>query len=251
MMNFKNRVAILTGAASGIGRATAIQLAKKNADVIIADLNIKEAKELEKFLKDNYSGKIQAKKLDVSKMDQVDEFVSEVITDFKKIDILIHCAGIAYFDGDFLNLKEKIWDRVINVNLKGTFLIGQRIMREMKKKKYGRIINIGSIAGEIGSLLSDASYAASKGGVFALTKTMAKYGAKYNITANCISPGQIITRMTNVWNDEEKKALADKIPLGRFGKPEEVASAILYLASDDASFITGTVLDVNGGVLMA
>jgi len=250
-MDFKNRVAVLTGAASGIGRATAIQLAKKNADVIIADLNIKEAKELEKFLKDNYNGKIQAKKLDVSKIDQVDEFVSEVITDFKKIDILIHCAGIAYFDEDFLNLKEEIWDRVINVNLKGTFLIGQRVIGEMKKKKYGRIINIGSIAGEIGSLLSDASYAASKGGVAALTKTMAKYGAKYNITANCLSPGQIITRMTNAWSDEEKKALADKIPLGRFGKPEEVASAILYLASDDASFITGTVLDVNGGVLMA
>jgi len=250
-MNFKNRVAILTGAASGIGRATAIQLAKKNADVIIADLNIKEAKELEKYLKDNYNGKIQAKKLDVSKIDQVDEFISEIITDFKKIDILIHCAGIAYFDEDFLNLKEEIWDHVINVNLKGTFLIGQRIMREMKKNKYGRIINIGSIAGEIGSLLSDASYAASKGGVFALTKTMAKYGAKYNITANCISPGQIITRMTNIWNDEEKKKLTDKIPLGRFGKPEEVASAILYLASDDASFITGTVLDVNGGILMA
>jgi len=250
-MNFKNRVAIVTGAASGIGRATAIQLAKKNADVIIADLNIKEAKELEKCLKDSCTGKIQAKKLDVSKMSQVDEFISEIVTDFKKIDILIHCAGIAYFDEDFLNLKEEIWDCVINVNLKGTFLIGQRTMREMKKKKYGRIINIGSIAGEIGSLLSVASYAASKGGVFALTKTMAKYGAKYNITANCISPGQIITKMTNIWNDEEKSKLTDKIPLGRFGKPEEVASAILYLASDDASFITGTVLDVNGGILMA
>ena len=250
-MNFKDKVAIVTGAASGIGRATAIQLAKKNANVIIADLNIEEAKELEKFLKDNYNGQFEAKKLDVSKIDQLDEFVSEVIKEFKKIDILVHCAGIAYLDIDFIDLKEEIWDRVININLKGTFLIGQRVMREMKKKKYGRIINIGSIAGEIGSVLSGANYAASKGGVHALTKTMAKYGAKYNITANCIAPGQINTRMSNIWNDEERKIFSNKIPLGRFGEPEEAASAILYLASDEASFITGVVLDVNGGILMA
>jgi len=250
-VNFKDKVAIVTGAASGIGRATAIQLAKKNADVIIADLNIEEAKELEKFLKDNYNGQFQAKKLDVSKKDQVDEFVSEVVEKFKKIDILIHCAGIAHFGEDFIDLKEESWDRVIDINLKGTFLIGQRIIKEMKKKKYGRIINIGSIAGEIGSVLSGAAYAASKGGVHALTKTMAKYGAKYNITANCIAPGQINTRMTNIWNDEERKIFSDKIPLGRFGEPKEAASAILYLASDEASFITGVVLDVNGGILMA
>lgn len=250
-MNFKDKVAIVTGGASGIGRATVIQLAKRNANVIVADLDLKKAKEVEEFLKATYNGQFQAKKLDVSKKDKVDEFVSEVIIDFKKIDILIHCAGIVYFGIDFLDLKEEIWDRVIDVNLKGTFLIGQRIMKEMKKKKYGRIINIGSIAGEVGSVLSGANYAASKGGVHALTKTMAKYGAKYNITANCIAPGQINTRMTNIWNEEERKIFTDEIPLGRFGEPEEVASAILYLASDEASFITGVVLDVNGGILMA
>jgi len=250
-MNFKDRVAIVTGAASGIGRATAIQLAKKNADVIIADLNIEEAKELEKFLKDNYNGQFQAKKLDVSRKDRVDEFVSEVIEKFKKIDILVHCAGIAHFGEDFIDLKEESWDRVIDINLKGTFLMGQRVMKEMKKNKYGRIVNIGSIAGEVGSVLSGANYAASKGGVHALTKTMAKYGAKYNITANCIAPGQINTRMVSIWNNEERKIFSDKIPLGRFGEPEEAASAILYLASDEASFITGVVLDVNGGILMA
>jgi len=129
--------------------------------------------------------------------------------------------------------------------------MGQRVMKEMKKNKYGRIVNIGSIAGEVGSVLSGANYAASKGGVHALTKTMAKYGAKYNITANCIAPGQINTRMVSIWNDEERKIFTDKIPLGRFGEPEEAASAILYLASDEASFITGVVLDVNGGILMA
>lgn len=250
-MGFKGKVAIITGGASGIGRATAIQLAKKNAVVIITDLNIEEARELKKFLKVNYNGQIQAKKLDVSKKDKVDEFVSEVIDKFKKIDILVHCAGIAHFGEDFIDLKEESWDRVIDINLKGTFLIGQRIIKEMIKKKYGRIINIGSIAGEIGSVLSGAAYAASKGGVIALTKTMAKYGAKYNITVNCVSPGQINTRMISVWNDEEKKIFTDKIPLGRFGEPEEVASAILYLASDEASFITGVVLDINGGILMA
>lgn len=250
-MNFKDRVAMVTGAASGIGRATAIQLAENNANVIIADLDLKGVKELKKFLDINYNVQIQAKRLDVSKKDQVNRIVLEVIEEFKKIDILVNCAGIDYFGEDFLNLKEENWDHVINVNLKGTFLIGQRVMREMKKKQYGRIINIGSIAGEIGGVLSGADYAASKGGVFALTKTMAKYGAKYNITANCISPGQIDTKMVSVWNDKERKMFIDKIPLGRFGKPEEVASAILYLASNDAAFITGAVLDVNGGILMA
>jgi len=250
-MNFKDRVAMVTGAGGGIGRATAIQLAENNANVIIADLDLKGVKELKKFLDINYNGQIQAKRLDVSKKDQVNRIVLEVIEEFKKIDILVNCAGIDYFGEDFLNLKEENWDHVINVNLKGTFLIGQRVMREMKKKQYGRIINVGSIAGEIGGVLSGADYAASKGGVFALTKTMAKYGAKYNITANCISPGQIDTKMVSVWNDKERKMFIDKIPLGRFGKPEEVASAILYLASDDAAFITGAVLDVNGGILMA
>jgi len=250
-MNFKDRVAMVTGAGGGIGRATAIQLAENNANVIIADLDLKGVKELKKFLDINYNGQIQAKRLDVSKKDQVNRIVLEVIEEFKKIDILVNCAGIDYFGEDFLNLKEENWDHVINVNLKGTFLIGQRVMREMKKKQYGRIINIGSIAGETGGVLSGADYAASKGGVFALTKTMAKYGAKYNITANCISPGQIDTKMVSVWNDKERKMFIDKIPLGRFGKPEEVASAILYLASDDAAFITGAVLDVNGGILMA
>jgi len=250
-MNFKDRVAMVTGAGGGIGRATAIQLAENNANVIIADLDLKGVKKLKKFLDINYNGQIQAKRLDVSKKDQVNRIVLEVIEEFKKIDILVNCAGIDYFGEDFLNLKEENWDHVINVNLKGTFLIGQRVMREMKKKQYGRIINIGSIAGEIGGVLSGADYAASKGGVFALTKTMAKYGAKYNITANCISPGQIDTKMVSVWNDKERKMFIDKIPLGRFGKPEEVASAILYLASNDAAFITGAVLDVNGGILMA
>ena len=250
-MNFKDRVAMVTGAGGGIGRATAIQLAENNANVIIADLDLKGVKKLKKFLDINCNGQIQAKRLDISKKDQVNRIVLEVIEEFKKIDILVNCAGIDYFGEDFLNLKEENWDHVINVNLKGTFLIGQRVMREMKKKQYGRIINIGSIAGEIGGVLSGADYAASKGGVFALTKTMAKYGAKYNITANCISPGQIDTKMVSVWNDKERKMFIDKIPLGRFGKPEEVASAILYLASNDAAFITGAVLDVNGGILMA
>jgi len=250
-MDFKGKVAIITGGASGIGKATAILLGEKGADVIIGDININKAIKIAKFIKTKFDVKALALYLNVMNKVQVDEFVSEVVGKFKKIDILIHCAGIAHFGENFIDLKEESWDRVIDINLKGTFLIGQRIIKEMKKKKYGRIINIGSIAGEIGSVLSGAAYAASKGGIFALTKTMAIYGAKYNITANCISPGQINTKMVSVWNDEEKKIFTDKIPLGRFGEPEEVASAILYLASDEASFITGVVLDVNGGILMA
>ena len=250
-MDFRDRVVIVTGAASGIGRAAAIMFARYGANVVIADLDEKGANEVRKQIKDRYNYECMAERLDVSQKESIYTLIAKIINRYQKIDILAHCAGICYFGIDFLDLPEKTWNQVIDVNLKGTFLIGQSVMKEMVKNNYGRIINTGSIAGEIGGLLSGADYAASKGGVFALTKTMAKCGAPYNITANCISPGQIDTQMTSVWNEEEKKAFTDNIPLKRFGKPEEAAWAILFLASEEASFITGVVLDINGGILMA
>lgn len=250
-MDFKGKIVIVTGAASGIGKASAILFAQYGATVIVADLDEKGVNEVSQQIEEQYHRECMAERLDVSQKDNVDTFINNVIERYQKIDILAHCAGICYFGIDFLDLSEKTWNQVIDINLKGTFLIGQRVMKEMVKNNYGRIINTGSIAGEIGGVLSGADYAASKGGVFALTKTMAKIGAAYNITANCISPGQIDTPMTSVWNKEEKRGFTDKIPLKRFGKPEEAAWAILLLASDRSSFITGVVLDVNGGILMA
>jgi 3-oxoacyl-[acyl-carrier protein] reductase len=250
-MNFNNRVAIVTGGANGIGKAAAIQFAHYGATVIIADLDEKGANKVKEQIEEQYDQECMAEQLDVNRKDDIDNMISRVVQRFGKIDILAHCAGICYFGIDFLDLSEETWNQVINVNLKGTFLIGQRVMKEMVKNHYGRIINTGSIAGEIGGVLSGADYAASKGGVFALTKTMAKIGAPYHITANCISPGHIDTQMTSVWNDKEKKSFTDRIPLKRFGKAEEAAWAILLLASEESSFITGVVLDVNGGILMA
>jgi len=249
-MNFKDKVVIVTGAASGIGRQSAIQFARYGANVVIADLDEEGVNEVKKHIENRYSQECMAERLDVSQKKDIDSLVNKVIIQYKKIDILVNCAGICYFGIDFLDLSEDTWNKVIDINLKGTFLIGQRVMKEMVKRQYGRIINIGSIAGQIGGILAGADYSASKGGIFALTKSMAKYGAAHNITANCISPGQIDTQMTSVWNKEEKKVFTDNIPLRRFGTSEESAWAILFLASEKSSFITGVVLSVNGGILM-
>ena len=248
-MNFTNKVAIITGGASGMGKATAIKLAEKNANVIIADINSEGVHKFKEEIIPKYKQQCMAKVVDISKKDEVDSFVTKVVKQFQKVDILVNCAGIDS-PGDFLKLSEDTWNHVLDVNLKGTFLICQRAMMEMVKKKYGRILNIGSIAGEIGGKLSGADYAASKGGVFAFTKTVARYGAPYNITVNCISPGQIDTQMTGTWSEEQKKSFTDNIPMKRFGQPEEVASAILFLVSEEASFITGATLHLNGGELM-
>jgi len=248
-MNFEKRVAIVTGGASGMGKATAILLAKNKANVVVADVNTEGVKKFSEEIIPAYQQECMAEVVDISKKEEVDSFVTKVVKKFQKVDILVNCAGIDS-SGDFLELSEDTWNRVIDINLKGTFLIGQRVMKEMAKKRYGRIINIASISGEIGGKLSGADYAASKGGVFAFTKTIARYAAQYNITANCISPGQIDTQMTGTWNEEQKKAFTDGIPMKRFGEPEEVASAILFLASEESSFVTGATLHLNGGELM-
>jgi 3-oxoacyl-[acyl-carrier protein] reductase len=249
-MNFEKRVAIVTGGASGMGKATAILLAENKANVVVADVNTEGVKKFSEEIIPKYQQECMAEVVDISKKEEVNSFVTKVVKKFQKVDILVNCAGIDS-SGDFLELSEDTWNRVIDINLKGTFLIGQRVMKEMAKKRYGRIINIASISGEIGGKLSGADYAASKGGVFAFTKTIARYGAQYNITANCISPGQIDTQMTGNWNEEQKKAFTDNIPMKRFGEPEEVAYAILFLASEESSFITGATLHLNGGELMS
>jgi 3-oxoacyl-[acyl-carrier protein] reductase len=250
-MKFNNRIAVITGGASGIGKATADILSKEGAQVLIADKNLKSAKKVAEELNPYSQFNLKAYKIDVVSRRQIDNYVTTVINEFKKIDILVHCAGLLDIKKiNFLELQEEDWNKIINVNLNGTFLVCQRIMKEMVKKRYGRIITLGSLAGSIGSLVAGANYSASKAGIFGLTKAMAKFGASYNITANCVSPGIIETNMTKNWDDAIKKELAKSIPLKRFGKAEEVASAIAYLASSEASFITGITFNINGGLFM-
>jgi len=252
-MKFKNKIAVIVGGASGIGEATVKALLKEGAEIIIGDANYEEAKKVaDRISKSNSKkNKIKPYKVDISYKDEVDSFISQVIKDFNKIDILVNCAGVTdIVNTDFSKLSEEAWDNIININLKGTFLICQRVMVEMKKQKYGRIITLGSLAGTIGGLVVGANYSASKAGVIGLTKAMAKYAAPYNITVNCVSPAMIDTNMTKDWNQKFKNQLAESIPLKRFGTPEEIASAIVYLASSEASFITGAILNINGGLFM-
>ena len=174
--------------------------------------------------------------------------VNKVIDKFKKIDILINNAGITR-DGLLLRMKESDWDSVISVNLKGTFNCTKAVIKGMLKQHSGRIVNVASIIGVMGNA-GQANYAASKAGIIGFTKSVAKEVASRNITVNAIAPGFIETKMTEVLSDDVKKAMLNQIPLNRFGKPEDVANLVLFLVSDDASYITGQVIKIDGGMLM-
>ena len=250
-MKFKNKTAVIIGGGSGIGESTAELMANEGAKIAIGDIDYQAAKNVTCKINDDKKNTAKPFKVDINYKDNIDQFIREVIKCFGKIDILVNCAGVTDIENtDFTQMNERDWDTIININLKGTFLICQRVMIEMKKQKYGRIITLGSLAGSIGGLVVGANYSASKAGVIGLTKAMAKYAAPYNITVNCVSPAMIDTNMTKDWDKEMLEQQASSIPFKRFGTAREVASAIVYLASVDASFITGVTLNVNGGLFM-
>jgi 3-oxoacyl-[acyl-carrier protein] reductase len=187
--------------------------------------------------------------LDITKSSEVKEMVDQIHKAFGRIDILVNNAGIIR-RGTIETVTEEDWDRVIEVNLKGTFNCCKAVVEVMKQKAYGKIVNVSSIAGKLGDITSAPGYGPSKAAVDALTKTLARQLARYGINVNAVSPHAIETEMSAQWTDERRKEIIASIPLGRLGKPEDVAEAVLFLASDSASFITGEVLDVNGGALM-
>ena len=246
-VRLKDKVAIITGSAQGIGFATAELFIAEGAKVVIVDVNAELAQKSAAALaagKDTCFGM----SCDVSQFDQCEAVVKAALDRFGKIDILVNNAGITK-DNLILRMSEADWDLVLNVNLKGAFNFIKACVKPMMKAHYGRIVGIASIVGEEGNA-GQANYAASKGGLIALMKSVAQEFASRQITANCVAPGFIRTRMTDAISEEMKKALFSKIILGRMGEPIEVARAVLFLSSDESSYITGHVLRVNGGGYM-
>ena len=247
-MNLKDKIAIITGAGRGIGKAIAMTLASEGASVIISDIDLQSAEKT--AIEINQQGKkALAFQVDVSNSQEVQKMVDSVMGQFGKIDILVNNAAIIR-RGTIEDLSEENWDKVIDVNLKGTFICSKAVVGIMKKQRYGKIVNISSIAGKMGDLASAPCYGASKAGMACLGKSLARELAPYNINVNIIAPHAIETDMSREWSEEKRKCIIAGIPLGRMGQPEDIAEAAAFLVSDKAKFITGEVLDVNGGCLM-
>ena len=244
----KDKVAIITGAGQGIGAEIAKVFASRGANVAINDVNQQTAnKTVEEIT--SLGGNAKYFPADVTNEKEVNSMVSDIVQAFGSLDILVNNAGImATSKTDELTVEN--WDRTLSINLKGTFICCKAVLGIMKEKKSGKIINISSLAGESGGITVAADYSASKAGMLALTKKLALEVAEFNINVNAIAPGTTKTPMIDSMSDEERDTLANKIPLKRFGLPEDIAYAACFLASEEASFITGATLDVNGGLLM-
>ena len=246
--NLTGKVALVTGASRGIGQAAAIELAKAGADIIVNFIG-NEAVAQETVEAIEALGRKAIKiKANVGDADDVQAMVDEAHATFGHIDILVNNAGITR-DGLLIRMKDSDWDEVLNINLKGVYLVTKAVAKLMVKQRAGRIINMTSVSGVTGNV-GQANYAAAKAGVIGFTKTCAKELAARGITVNAIAPGFIETAMTDVLPEKIKEGIAATVPLGRMGQPEEIAGVVTFLASDFASYITGQVLNVDGGMVM-
>jgi len=251
MFDLKNKVALVTGARRGMGKADALALAAQGAKVAVTDIDLAECQVVVNEIKAK-GGEAAAFKMDVSSAAEVDQVITAVVAQFGRLDILVNNAGI-YAPKPALDLTEADWEKTIAINLKGQFLCAQRAAREMAKNKWGRIVNIASVAsGQIGvGIAGGAHYTASKGGGLGMTETLADEWAALGINVNAIAPGAIDTPMVSASQipKEAMDALLAKVPLKRIGRPEEVAAAVVFLVSEEASYITGATLYVDGGWL--
>lgn len=251
MFDLTGKVAIVTGARRGIGRGIALKLAEAGADVVVSDISLEDCQKVAGEI-EALDRKGLAVKCDVTQKSEVEEMVAQTVKEFGKVDILVNNAGIAGTK-PFLEMTEEDWDKVLDINLKGQFLCAQSAVKEMVKQKSGRIINLASIAaGQTGvGFAQSAHYCASKGGVTAMTEAMAVEFAPLGINVNAIGPGIIETAMTEDFLADEKMKqwLLSRIPKGRFGKPEDVAAVAVFLASDEADYVNGATIFVDGGYL--
>jgi len=243
-LTLKNKVALITGAGRGIGAETALYLAKKGADIVINDLNLETAQQVAKKV-EALGQKVFINNHDISLYDQAQNLVTDSLNQFGRVDILVNNAGITR-DAMLHKLSEELWDQVINVNLKGTFNVGQACAKVMMEQKSGVIVNLSSVAhlGNVGQ----TNYAASKAGVIGLTRTWALELSRSNIRVNAIAPGLIDSALTQQIPSEIKNQFEQKIPLKRIGNPLEVAKLVYFLASDDSSYITGQCFHIDGGL---
>jgi 3-oxoacyl-[acyl-carrier protein] reductase len=247
-MRFENQVAVVTGAGRGIGHAIAVRLASEGARVVSVSRTEANAQKTADEINTVRADAAKAYSVDVADHAAVQTIGAQILEDFGRVDILVNNAGVTR-DGLSMRMPVEDWDTVLNTNLKGAFNFVQALMRPMIKQRSGRIINISSVIGLIGNA-GQANYAASKAGLIGLTKSLARELASRGITVNAIAPGLIETDMTGVLSDEIRQSILQKIPLGKLGQPDDIAAAVAYLASAEASYITGQVLAVDGGMVM-
>jgi len=246
--DLSGKIAVVTGAGRGLGRAIAAVLAGRGAHVIINDRTLKPAEEAADAVRARGES-ASAIAFDVAEPNQVEDAFRKIRGDHGRVDILINNAGI----GDFVSFPEissEKWDRMINIHLKGSFNCCQAVLAGMKEQKYGKIVNVSSVAGKRGDFIGNAHYTAAKAGIIGLTRSLALYAAPFGINVNAIAPGLVATELTDEMNSEMKATTISRIPAGRLGRPEEIARAAAFLVSEDASYIFGETLSVNGGSYM-
>jgi len=244
-MDFDGRVSVVTGASQGIGEAIALEISRAGSEVILVDIQKEKLEEVADKIKEN-NGKASFFCADVSRMGQTVEVVEAIVKNYQRVDHLVNNAGITR-DNLLMRMKEEEWDAVLAVNLKGVFNFSKAVIRSMISNRYGRIVNISSVVGLMGNA-GQCNYAASKAGVIGFTKSLAREVAARGITVNAVAPGYIITPMTESLPESVKKMFIDLIPVKRLGTVDEIAHAVKFLLSDEAAYITGQVINVNGGM---
>ncbi|MDW7969815.1 MAG: SDR family NAD(P)-dependent oxidoreductase [Sulfolobales archaeon] len=244
-MKLADRVALVTGGARGIGKSIAELFLREGAKVIIIDVLDDELAKVREEL--GRFGEIMAVKADIRRREEVIKVLKDAVERYGRIDILVNNAGI-FSTSSIEDLTEEQWDKVMSVNLKAAVFLCKEVVEYMKRQGYGKIINMSSLAAHVGGIFAGVDYAVSKAGLICLTKSLARRLAKYNILVNAVAPGVIESPMTAPWPEEVKRGFIQKVPLGRLGKPEDVAKVVLFLASDDSNYMTGQVINVDGGM---